>query len=86
MTGVPSPGGINDWRAIGESDSDLFSFVKNCGGDELWTNESWLVDGLGTPLRRFRKSHHLIRDRPALIQGDRKSDTKGSQQRFRGDR
>jgi len=37
-------------------------------------------------LRRFRKSHHLIRDRPALIQGDRKSDTKGSQQRFRGDR
>ena len=60
--------------------------VNNCGGDELWTNESWLVDGLGTPLRRFRKSHHLIRDRPALIQGDRKSDTKGSQQRFRGDR
>lgn len=48
--------------------------VNNCGGDELWTNESWLVDGLGTRLRRFRKSHHLIRDRPALIRGDRKSD------------
>ena len=73
MTGVPSPGGINDWRAIGESDSDLFSFVKNCGGDELWTNESWLVDGLATPLRRFRKSHQLIRDKPALIRTDRLS-------------
>ena len=42
-------------------------FVNNCGRDELWTNESWLVDGLGTQLRRFRKSHQLIRDRPALI-------------------
>jgi hypothetical protein len=78
MTGVASPGGINDWRAIGESDSDLFSFVKNCGGDELWTNESWLVDGLGSQLRRFRKSHHLIRDRLALIRGDRDSDVEGA--------
>ena len=40
-------GGTNDWRAIGESDSGLFSSVRfglprvnNCGGDELWTNES----------------------------------------------
>ncbi len=24
----------------GRSDSGLFSSVKNCGGDELWTNES----------------------------------------------
>lgn len=70
--------------APGESDSGLFSSVKNCGGDELWTNESWLVDGLGTPLRRFRKSHHLIRDRLALIRGiarlrgDHKGDSEGT--------
>ena len=50
-------------------------FVNNCGRDELWTNESWLVDGLGSQLRRFRKSHQLIRDRSALIRGDRESDS-----------
>ncbi|SPP92330.1 protein of unknown function [Bradyrhizobium vignae] len=59
-----------------ESDSDLFSFVNNCGRDQLWTNESWLVDGLGTQLRRFRKSHQLIRDRPRRSEGDRESDSR----------
>ncbi|MGY2939004.1 hypothetical protein BST63_06985 [Bradyrhizobium canariense] len=39
--------GISDWQAFGESDSGLFfsirfglTGVNNCGGDELWTNES----------------------------------------------
>jgi hypothetical protein len=69
------PPGRSDPRAaelkIGgfrESDSGLFSIVNDCGRDELWTNESWLVDGLATQLRRFRKSHQLIRDRPRRSQ------------------
>ena len=33
------------------------------------------MDGLGTQLRRFRKSHQLIRDKPALVRRDRKSDS-----------
>lgn len=36
------------------------------------------MDGLGSQLRRFRKSHHLIRDRPALIRGDCNSDSEGN--------
>jgi hypothetical protein len=67
MATQPSRGGINERPAFGIRFLFVL-FVNNCGRDELWTNESWLVDGLGSQLRRFRKSHHLIRDRPRRSQ------------------
>jgi hypothetical protein len=70
----PSRGGINDWACGRAIRFRFVLFVNNCGRDQLWTNESWLVDGLATRLRRFRKSHQLIRDKPALIRMDRLSD------------
>jgi len=67
---------INDWSgpirprvtrirraglASRESDSGLFSLAKVNAGEELWTICALSVDGLRGRLRRFRKSHHLIR-------------------------
>jgi hypothetical protein len=39
-----------------ESDSGLFSWPR----DQLWTGGALPVDGPAVPLRRFRKSHHLM--------------------------
>jgi len=46
--------------ACRESDSGLFSSQSLTQRDELWTSGRLFVDGFAVPLRRFRKSHHLI--------------------------
>src|SRR5947209_748994 len=71
LAGWPSRDEINDLAPAG-SPIPICSQINNCVRDELWTNESWLVDGLATQLRGFRKSHQLIRDKPALVRGSRR--------------
>src|ERR1700688_1706380 len=56
-----------------ESDSGLFSLQKltqtiSCGRADLVGGLS--VDGVGAPLRRFRKSHHLIPAGPRAARGN----------------
>jgi hypothetical protein len=61
------------WVAPGESDSGLFSLQKltrtiSCGRPDLVGGLS--VDGVGVPLHRFRKSHHLIPAGPRAARGN----------------